>query len=255
MNSPPNWEELLDIDDSDLRLSANTQNANTQNKVSYENPNVDGSDLRLSAITQNMVTYENPQVEICAETPVIITRGPAGIVQTTNIRKITDVRKCVSDGVMATQEYVRKVFHDVGEDSDFNSWPWIRAVEYMKPNGGILIGRFADIEKFLKKGKLDEVVAIIKSCTPNVLGDLTVTLKDVSGFMSGTIHHKVVNDERFEKRLVVGAVLILHNVSVFSPKRSGNHYLNITIKNVVEVFSEEPVPNNRSDVGSSGSLI
>ena len=83
---------------------------------------------------------------------------------------------------------------------------------------------------------------MIKSCTPNILGDLTVTLKDVSGVMSGTIHHKVVNDERFENKFVVGAVLILHNVSVFSPKQSGNHYLNITLRNVVKVISDDMVP-------------
>ncbi|PWA61861.1 hypothetical protein CTI12_AA368800 [Artemisia annua] len=189
MNSPPNWEELLDIDDSDLRLSATTQNM-----VSYENQ-VGNSDLRLSATTQNIFSYENPKVENCDKMPVGIIRGHAGLVQTTNIRKTTDIQEVVNDEmpVGITQEYIRKVVHDVGEDSDFNSGPWIRAVEYMKSDGG-------------------------------------------------TIHHKVVNDERFENKMVVGAVLILHNVSVFSPKQSGNHYLNITLRNVVEVFSDDMVP-------------
>ncbi|PWA96534.1 hypothetical protein CTI12_AA027940 [Artemisia annua] len=193
MNSPPNWEELLDIDDSDLRLSTKT----------------------------------------------------------------TDIPEAVNDGgVMETQEYIWKVVHDVGEDSDFNSGPWVRAVDYMKPEEDcLMVGYFADVKKFIKKGNLDKVVAIIKSCTPNVLGDLTVTLKDVSGLMSGTIHHKVLNDERFEKKMVVGTVLILHNVSVFSPKQSGNHYLNITIRNIVKVFPpDDTVPDNGSDVGSNESV-
>ncbi|PWA77256.1 hypothetical protein CTI12_AA226900 [Artemisia annua] len=238
MNSPPNWEELLDIDDSDLR-----QSATTQNMVSYENQ-VGNSDLRLSATTQNIFSYENPKVENYDEMPVGIIRGPAGIVQTANIRKTTDIQEVVNDEmpVGITQEYIRKVVHDVGEDSDFNSGPWIRAVEYMKSDGGIMIGYFADVNKFLKKGKLEKVIWIIKSCTPNVLGDLTVTLKDVSGLISGTMHHKVVNDERFENKMVVGAVLILHNVSLFSPKQSGNQYLNITLRNVVKVFSDDMVP-------------
>ena len=218
MNSPPNWEELLDIDDSDLQLSAPTQN------------------------TQNMVH---------------IIRGPAGIVRTANIHKTKDIPEGVNDDVMETNEYICKVVHDVDEDPDFNSGPWVRAVEYMKPEENcLMIGYFANVKKFIKKGKLDKVVAIIKSCTPNVLGDLTVTMKDVSGLMSGTIHHKVLNDERFEKKMVVGTVLILNNVSVFSPKQSGNHYLNITIRNVVKVFSPDDTdPNNGSGVGSSESVI
>lgn len=213
MNSPEDWEweQLLDIDDSDLRLSATTQN-----RVSSTFPRVDNYD-------------ENPVMKI---------HDPVGI------------QDGVDDGVMATQDYVRKVIDDVGVDSDFQSGPWVSAVEYVKAEGGIVIGCFADIKKFIKKGKLDKVVAIIKSCTPNVLGDLTVTLKDVSGLISGTIHHKVVDDPRFEKQFTVGAVLILKNVSVFSPKPCA-HYLNITIKNVVEVFSIDVVSLS-SDVGCSG---
>ncbi|PWA75909.1 hypothetical protein CTI12_AA237710 [Artemisia annua] len=206
MNSPPDWEweQLLDIDDSDLRLSATTQN-----RVSSTFPRVDNYD----------------------KIP-----GPAGIVQIEKKCKIADIRDGVDDG-----------------DSNFKSGPWVRAVEYVKADGGIVIGCFADIKKFIKKGKLDKAVAIIKSCTPNVLGDLNVTLKDVSGLISGTIHHKVVDDPRFEKQFTVGAVLILKNVSVFSPKQSV-HYLNITIKNVFEVFSKDIVALS-SDVGCSGSGI
>ncbi|GKB96147.1 putative nucleotidyltransferase, ribonuclease H, partial [Tanacetum coccineum] len=53
----------------------------------------------------------------------------------------------------------------------------------------------ADANKFLKHKKLDKVVAIIKSCTPNALGDLTVSLKDLSGTISDTIHYKVLTEE------------------------------------------------------------
>ncbi|PWA90952.1 hypothetical protein CTI12_AA094690 [Artemisia annua] len=157
--------------------------------VSYENQ-VGNSDLRLSATTQNIFSYENPKVENCDEMPVGIIRGPAGIVQTTNIRKTTDIQEVVNDEMRVgiTQEYIRKVVHDVGEDSDFNSGPWIRAVEYMKSDGGIMIGYFANVNKFLKKGKLEKAIGIIKSCTPNILGDLAVTLKDVSGFISANEH-------------------------------------------------------------------
>ncbi|GKB88971.1 hypothetical protein Tco_0961243 [Tanacetum coccineum] len=96
--------------------------------------------------------------------------------------------------------------------------------------------------KFLKNGKLKKVVAVIKSCTPNALGDLIVTLKDLSGIIFGTIHYKVLIKERFAKAIIVGAALILHNVSVFSPKQSTHHYLNITKKSMVKVFHKDGGP-------------
>ncbi|GJX37748.1 hypothetical protein Tco_0251051 [Tanacetum coccineum] len=75
-----------------------------------------------------------------------------------------------------------------------------------------------DVKKCLKNGKLEKVIAIIQSCYPNVLGDLTVILKDLSGIIFDTIHYKVLKEERFAKAITVGAALILHNVSVFSHK-------------------------------------
>ncbi|GJZ60591.1 reverse transcriptase zinc-binding domain-containing protein [Tanacetum coccineum] len=75
-----------------------------------------------------------------------------------------------------------------------------------------------DIKNYLKNGKLEQVIAIIKSCTPNALGDLSITLK---------------------------------NLSVFSPKPS-MHYLNITMRNVVKVFYKDTVPGNGNGVGGSG---
>nr|GEW27438.1 hypothetical protein [Tanacetum cinerariifolium] len=81
--------------------------------------------------------------------------------------------------------------------------------------------------------------AVIKSCTPNALGDLTVTLKDLSGTISNTIHYKVLTEERFAKAFTVGSALILHNVLDFSPKQSTHHYLNITKKNIVKVFHKD----------------
>ncbi|GKC96906.1 transposase, MuDR, MULE transposase domain protein, partial [Tanacetum coccineum] len=58
------------------------------------------------------------------------------------------------------------------------------------------------------------IVAIIKSCTPYALGDLTVTLKELFGTISGTIHYKVLTEERFANTITIGASLILHNVLI-----------------------------------------
>ena len=89
MNSPPNWEELLDVDDSDLRLSATTQNIFSSGFSKFED---------------------------CEEVSVSIIRGPAGLVQTDNIPEGVSgevmtqeyIRKVVADGIM-TQEYIWKV--------------------------------------------------------------------------------------------------------------------------------------------------
>ncbi|GJS20566.1 transposase, MuDR, MULE transposase domain protein [Tanacetum coccineum] len=122
-----------------------------------------------------------------------------------------------SDGaLMSTQEYMQKVVEDVGKDNDFKS--------------GL---------------KLDQVVAIVKSCFPNVLGDLTVTMKDLSGTIPGTISHKVIDEGGYGNDIIIKAAMILANVSVFTLKPS-KHYLNITMRNVVEVFRKDTVPGGGS---------
>nr|GEV28697.1 hypothetical protein [Tanacetum cinerariifolium] len=151
-----------------------------------------------------------------------------------------------SDGaLMSTQEYMQKVVEDVVEDDDFNSRAWVSAINYMIANGGSVTGCLGDIEKFLKKGKLDQVVAIVKSCSLNVLGYLTVTMKDMSGTIPGTAHHKVVGEGGYRKDITVGAALILANVLVFSPKPS-MRYLNITMRNVIKFFRKDTVPGSSS---------
>ncbi|GKE02160.1 hypothetical protein Tco_1390143 [Tanacetum coccineum] len=125
--------------------------------------------------------------------------GPAGIVQITKLRKLVNTREGGEESVMSTQEYIRKVIEDVGEDDNFTRVPWLSAIDSVNVDGGIVTGCFRDVKKFLKNGKHEKVVAVIKSCTPNTLGDLTVTLKDLSRTISGTIHYKVLIEERFAK--------------------------------------------------------
>ncbi|GKD24303.1 RNA-binding family protein, partial [Tanacetum coccineum] len=172
--------------------------------------------------------------------PVRIIPGLAGIVQQAKLLK-EKVFILDSDGaLMSTQKYMQQIIEDVGEDDDFNSGAWVSATNYVKAFGGNVTGCLGDINNFLKKGKLDQVFAIVKSCSPNVLGDLNVTMKDLSGTITGTIHHKVIGDGGYGKDITVGAAMILSNVSVFTPKPS-HHYLNITMKNVVEVFRKDTV--------------
>ncbi|GJT05929.1 hypothetical protein Tco_0840391 [Tanacetum coccineum] len=216
MSSDPNyeWKQLLNIDDSDLPLTPILRPCNSH--------------------AHETTTTTTTQVE---ETPVIIT-SPAGTVEVEE----TPVRM------------VLRVVGDVGEDEDFKSRVWVSVTEYVNANGGIVSGCLEDIKNFLKNGKLKQVVAIIKSCTPNAFGDLTVIVKDLSGKISGAIHHKVINEEGYGKDIIVGSALILANVLVFSPGPS-MCYLNITMKNVVKVFLKDLVPGNGSGVGGSGMLM
>ncbi|GJS09929.1 hypothetical protein Tco_0366725 [Tanacetum coccineum] len=153
--------------------------------------------------------------------------------------KIADTREGGEESIISTQEYIRKVIEDVGEDDDFTRVTSLSMLDYVNVDGGIVTSYFGDVNKFLKNGKLEKVIAAIKSCTPNALGDLTVTLKDFFGTISGTIHYKMLTEERFAKAITIGVALILYNVSVFSPKQSTHHYLNITKKNKVKVFHKD----------------
>ncbi|PWA70778.1 hypothetical protein CTI12_AA284360 [Artemisia annua] len=149
--------------------------------------------------------------EISGDNLVRIIPGPAGVYQRAKLRKLADTREGGAVSIDSTQEYMRKVDEEP-----------------------------CDIKSFINKGKVDKVVAIINLCTPNALGDLTVTLKDLPGSISGTIHHKIINEGGYGKDIVVGAALILDKISVFSPK--SGHYLNITLKNLVKLFKKDTPP-------------
>lgn len=167
--------------------------------------------------------------------------GPAGILQAARLRIYRDITEGGPSSLMPTQEYVRQIVEDASKDDHFTRGPWLSALAFCDAFGILVDACLGDIENFIKKGKVELVVVVIKSCSPNILGDLTVTLKDPSGTMSGTIHHKVLAEEKgYVKFINVGAVLILKNVSVFTPKPH-NHYLNITLKNMEEVFHKDTV--------------
>ncbi|GKD38057.1 hypothetical protein Tco_1258264 [Tanacetum coccineum] len=196
-------------------MDSNLNNKNDQWELSLD---IDDSDLLLTPIL-------TPCSSTCVETSTP-TQKPDGAIR-------------------STQEYIKKVVEDVGEDGDFKSGSLVSATDYVKANGGIVSECLGDIENFLKNGKLDQVVAIVKSCSLNVVGDLTVTMKDLSSLIPGTIHHKVVDEGGYGKDNTAVVALILVNVSVFSPKPL-MHYLNITMRNAVNVFRKDTVPGSGS---------
>ncbi|GKB69201.1 hypothetical protein Tco_0930613 [Tanacetum coccineum] len=138
-------EEGLDIDDFDLLLTPIIHPTNNTHIV----PEI--------TTTQNLFSSQNNQVDNCVVKPIRIIPGPAGIVQMAKLCKLVDTREGGEESVMSTQY----------------------AIDYVNVDGWIMTGYFGDVKKFLKNGKLEQIVAVIKSCTPN-LGYLTVTLKDLS---------------------------------------------------------------------------
>ncbi|GKA72858.1 hypothetical protein Tco_0779074 [Tanacetum coccineum] len=172
------WEFSLDIDDSDLQLT--------------------------------------PVVRSSTSNPFRIIPGPAGLVQRAKLLKDNVFILDPDGALMSTQEYMQKVVEDVGEDADFNSGAWVSATNYVNAFGGTVTGCLGDIDNLLKKGKLEQVVAIVKSCSPNALGDLNVTLKDLSGTVPGTINYKVLDVGGYGKDITVGAAYkLLVNVLSF----------------------------------------
>nr|GEV12587.1 rve domain-containing protein/RVT_3 domain-containing protein [Tanacetum cinerariifolium] len=77
------------------------------------------------------------------------------IVQATKLRKQADIQEGKDKSVLSTQEYIRKVVEDVGEDEDFKGESWVSAVEFVNANEGIVNGCLGDIKNYFKNGKLD----------------------------------------------------------------------------------------------------
>nr|GEZ46954.1 hypothetical protein [Tanacetum cinerariifolium] len=94
---------------------------------------------------------------------------------------------------------------DVGEDEDFKCGSWVSAIEYANANGVIVSGCLGDIKNFLKNGKLDQVLETVKSCTLDVLRNLTVTLEQLSAEVEAACALEV----KVEATCLVGALDLL----------------------------------------------
>nr|GEW04683.1 hypothetical protein [Tanacetum cinerariifolium] len=189
----------------------------------------------------NLSMYEKAAKKMNAKLVWLRKKIQLRLTNPSKLLKQRDILLGLDGVVMSTQEYMKKVVEDVGENEDFKSESRVSVTNYGNANGDTLSGCLGDIKNFLNNRKLDQVVIIVKSCSPNVIGNLTVTMKDLSGKIPETIHHKVVGESGYGKSITVGAALILFNVSVFSPKPS-MHYLNITKRNMVKIFHKDTTP-------------
>nr|GEV73607.1 hypothetical protein [Tanacetum cinerariifolium] len=91
------------------------------------------------------------------EKEIRIILGLAGIFQMDMNHKLNNINDA------PTQEYVRKSIDDVSEADNFKRRSWITTLEFINDNKEIKGGCFGDIKSYLKKGKLEKIVAIITS--------------------------------------------------------------------------------------------
>nr|GEV01318.1 RNA-directed DNA polymerase, eukaryota, reverse transcriptase zinc-binding domain protein [Tanacetum cinerariifolium] len=114
--------------------------------------------------------------------------GPNSMLESVSLSSAQDRWICdlFGDGEFRVQE-VRNILDDLFLPAQLNSTRWV---------------------------KLEQVVAIVKSCSPNAIGDLTVIVKDLSSTIPETLHQKVIGDGDYEIDITVGAAMILANVSV-----------------------------------------
>ncbi|PON79143.1 nuclear localized protein [Trema orientale] len=237
------WE-ALDVDDSDLPFLRPCKRQNF-------------SPLSHSSSSQTKPSSPPPSP---SPAPLLIP-GPAGAVQAAMHRRARGHRSfsgARDEDPVPTQEYIKRVLEngDAREDDDFRANPWLSALEFLRTEG-MVDGNCASpgtplgsIKNGLHSDRVALVVAIIKSCTPNGLGGLMLTLKDPTGTMGASIHRKVLCEGEFGKIITVGAVLVLQKVAVFAPLRSA-FYLNITLNNMVKVISKDSGPSMKHNYAPS----
>nr|GEW10719.1 hypothetical protein [Tanacetum cinerariifolium] len=198
------WEYILDIDDSNLHLKHVLRSSSSARvEPSPYTPNLITIIPGPAGIVQlSSSTCVEPSFSF--SNPVRIIPGPAGVVQQAKLLREKVFILDSNRALMSTQKYMQKVVEDVGEDDDFNSGAYFSITNYVIATGGTVTGCLGDINNFLKKRKLEQVVAIVKSCSSNVLGDLNVTIEDLSRTIPGTVHHKVIGECGYRKNIIVG---------------------------------------------------
>ncbi|PON44715.1 nuclear localized protein [Parasponia andersonii] len=228
------WE-ALDVDDSELPFLRPCKRQNF-------------SPLSHSSSSQPKPSSPPPSP---SPAPSLIP-GPAGAVQAAMHRRDRGDRSfsgARDEDPVPTQEYIKRVLEngDARDDDDFRANSWLSALEFVRTEG--MVDRncaspgtpLGSIKNGFHSDRVALVVAIIKSCTPNGLGGLMLTVKDPTGTVGASIHRKVFCEGEFGKIITVGAVLVLQKVAVFAPLRSA-FYLNITLNNMVKVISKDSGP-------------
>ncbi|XP_054822056.1 uncharacterized protein LOC129320564 isoform X3 [Prosopis cineraria] len=229
------WE-ALDIDDSDLSSflrpckrplldsppkASHAVAANASQQLLIFQPNSHSPEALTSSNSQFLFPRAKPTV-----LPHRLIPGPAGVVQAAMQRRALGRQSLLEDAAdsIPTQEFIRRVVENGdNNDHDFNTNPWHCALDWLRREG--MVDRnsvpFGTPLSSIKKHINIERVG-----------------QDPSGTIGASVHRKVFTEGELGNDIKVGSVLVLQKVAVFSPTRSVC-YLNITLCNVVKIFSED----------------
>ncbi|XP_015957329.1 uncharacterized protein LOC107481568 [Arachis duranensis] len=222
------WAEL-DVDDSDLSSFLRP----CKRFHSHSNSDSDSNSIQHQSQSQTLIDADS------ASPPPPLIPGPAGAVQAAMMHRRS--RAPLEEPLLPTQEFIRRVVQNGHEsDHDFTTNAWLSAFHFLRSldRESDSVTPLNSIKKHLNVVRVPLVVAVIKSCTPNGFGDMMVTLKDPTGTISASVHHKTFSHSEYGKDITVGSVVVLQKVAVFAPTRS-TCYLNITLRNILKIFCND----------------
>ncbi|XP_057515041.1 uncharacterized protein LOC130796693 isoform X2 [Amaranthus tricolor] len=238
------WE-ALDLDETDISSSTSILRRCTQQpSISSQSPQPS-----LPPPTQSTTTVSRRR----------LIPGPAAAIQAAMHRIEQSNLNQNHFSQISTQRYIQRVQQDA--DEEFSRNPWLFALDFLRRQSVLNTTPLSAINKYANAERFDKVVAIVKSCTPNGLGDMIVTLKDPSDTIGASVHGKVFSVGDFGNFISVGTILILRKVVAFSSSCTSS-YLNITRSNIEKVISVDcevkdfPVANpDNTQVFSKTSVI
>ncbi|KNA25450.1 hypothetical protein SOVF_006530 [Spinacia oleracea] len=228
------WD-ALDTDDTDLSFSASLlRRCSNQPRPSIL-PSQPSHHSSSPPPPPPVSSQQQPSSTATLSPPGHRIPGPAAAIQAAMHRKNRFNCDANQAPDISTQEYIRRVEEDFGEE--FSRNPWVFAIDFLRSDGVFdTITPLRAIKKCVNAERFDKVVAIVKSCTPNGLGDMMVTLKDPTDTISASVHGKVLSVGELGRSITVGSVLILQKVVAF-PSSCMSCYLNITRSNIDKAIS------------------
>ncbi|ONK73247.1 uncharacterized protein A4U43_C04F28920 [Asparagus officinalis] len=240
------WEDEIDIDDSDLPSLLSNPKIPSKDPNSYNStlPPLSLSLPPLQPCSQN--PNPNPNPKNAAHRPI---PGPAGAVQAAMHRKAS---AAVAGACSLLNSRGRLRVEEEEQDGDFKLSPWLSAAAFLGGEFELMwpISLIKDRNNARAAVRIPQVAGIVKSCVPNGLGDLFITLKDPTGIIGASIHRNVLLESNLGGDISVGCVLILKQVAVFCPGRLAC-YINVTANNMVKLISKDCGPPHKQMMPSS----
>ncbi|CAN6203550.1 unnamed protein product [Urochloa humidicola] len=203
------WEEdVLDLDDSDIRLDAPapspTSRSCTATTSSHEdNPPHPSQDHRI----------------------------PEHAASAAAVQDMTRLGSAARSPLAAVGRGVAR-----GPDADFQLPPWLCALQFLGSDRAWKQPGIKTIKEEETLCRAPLVAGVVTSCKPNGLGDLLVTLKDPTDTVAAAVHRKVLLEGSNGQDISVGCVFLLSKVAIFRPTRKAC-YLNIN--KVIKVFRKD----------------